>query len=64
MSEQQQKKLPRWKKGGQRYGREDMPGLKKLRSQREPGWRNGARVNRRPFASSDRLDFLAQRKAA
>jgi ribosomal protein L32 len=48
MAEQtQQKRISRWKKGGQRYGKEDQKGLTKLQAQRRDGWRNGARVTRK-----------------
>lgn len=40
-----EKKLPRWKKGGERYGRQDQNALKAFRS--VDGWRNGAKVSKR-----------------
>lgn len=47
MNEQKaEKKLPRWKKGGERYGRQDQSALKAFRPPVD-GWRNGARVSKR-----------------
>lgn len=39
------KKKPRWKKGGERYGRADQAALKAVRP--VDGWKNGARVTKR-----------------
>lgn len=39
-------KTSRWKPGGKRYGKDDSAVLKKVRP--VDGWKNGARVTRRP----------------
>lgn len=50
----------RWGKGGERYASKDLVAIR--RRLREPlGWRNGAKVWQRPFASVERVNDIAAR---
>lgn len=61
MTETKAKKTKsRWGKNGERYASKDLVAIRR-RLREQMGWRNGARVSQRPFASVERVNEISAR---